>query len=635
MKKYLVVSLILLLISSLFYILYHFDNKYKSGEPYGNHGKFIIEKIQDGKRKPMQLIDDWIFYKDELLMPKQTSSQEGKSIFIGQYPNFSFFGNEVSYGTYQMEVVINSDQVYGMKIPEIFSEYQLYINGEVKVHHVGDILPLQKGSNEILVQVLSSNHYYSGMVYPITLGTIPVLTNLQRVHDGVYLLFIILSFSIACFTLMLRKHEQNKMYHSFGMLSLCFAIHSLYPFLHDLSSIRLWYVIEDGSFMLMIYYLALLCASMSQIYDKSHKIIRWIGGTMVLCSMIIPSFILPSHQNLVTFYGYFIDLYKIGISMYLFYCARKMFQKKHSHAIGVLACGGIFALSLLCNLLFNNLYEPIYTAWQSEYAMLFMILLFFYIINRLFAETLEEHQHLTHHLKEEVDLATKEMSILLEERKAFFSQVAHDLKAPLSAIHNYTQLIERNDLYVDSEISSYLQSIDRKNQELLQRVSVLNEITKIDKLDKEKESVSINSLMKKVYEDNVPESHALGIYFKVHTLEKDVCVFGVFEKLQIVFENLFYNSLTFTPPQGTIDFSAKVQENQVTLIFKDDGEGIAQEHLPFVFDRFYSVRKKRSEESGLGLYIVKMIVTEMGGATSIESELGKGTTIRLKFPILS
>jgi two-component system heavy metal sensor histidine kinase CusS len=97
--------------------------------------------------------------------------------------------------------------------------------------------------------------------------------------------------------------------------------------------------------------------------------------------------------------------------------------------------------------------------------------------------------------------------------------------------------------------------------------------------------------------------------------------------------NLVENALRFTPDGGTIRISVEVNAAQATVLVSDTGSGIAPEHLPHVFDRFYRADSSRSSAgTGLGLSLVKSIVDLHGGSATIESELGRGTTVVLSFP---
>jgi two-component system heavy metal sensor histidine kinase CusS len=97
--------------------------------------------------------------------------------------------------------------------------------------------------------------------------------------------------------------------------------------------------------------------------------------------------------------------------------------------------------------------------------------------------------------------------------------------------------------------------------------------------------------------------------------------------------NLVDNALRFTTDSGNIRISIRPAQNGTEISVSDTGSGIASEHLPRVFDRFYRADPSRSSAgTGLGLALVKSIVDLHGGAARIESESGHGTTVTLTFP---
>jgi signal transduction histidine kinase len=102
-----------------------------------------------------------------------------------------------------------------------------------------------------------------------------------------------------------------------------------------------------------------------------------------------------------------------------------------------------------------------------------------------------------------------------------------------------------------------------------------------------------------------------------------------------VLRNLLNNALTSTPPGGEIRVSARRVDSQVEVSVQDTGVGIAPEHLPFVFERFYRADRSRTRltgGAGLGLAIVKQLVEAHGGRVSIDSHPGKGTTVTFTSP---
>ena len=98
--------------------------------------------------------------------------------------------------------------------------------------------------------------------------------------------------------------------------------------------------------------------------------------------------------------------------------------------------------------------------------------------------------------------------------------------------------------------------------------------------------------------------------------------------------NLLENALRFTAEHGSIGVAVSKHNSDFEVAVHDNGSGIAAEHLPHVFDRFYRAESSRgSDGAGLGLALVKSIVDLHGGSAIIESNPGSGTTVKLKFPL--
>jgi two-component system heavy metal sensor histidine kinase CusS len=99
--------------------------------------------------------------------------------------------------------------------------------------------------------------------------------------------------------------------------------------------------------------------------------------------------------------------------------------------------------------------------------------------------------------------------------------------------------------------------------------------------------------------------------------------------------NLLDNALRFTAEHGSIRVAISKHNSDFEVRVSDNGCGIAAEHLPRVFDRFYRVESSRSSDgAGLGLALVKSIVELHGGSAAIESNVGRGTTVKMIFPLV-
>jgi len=110
-------------------------------------------------------------------------------------------------------------------------------------------------------------------------------------------------------------------------------------------------------------------------------------------------------------------------------------------------------------------------------------------------------------------------------------------------------------------------------------------------------------------------------------------------RLQEALYNMIDNAVKYSPEHGEVRVTARRRDNEIVLSVSDKGIGIGKEDLPRIFERFYRVDKARSRETvhgtGLGLAIVKHIAQTHGGRVEAESDVGKGTTIRVVLPIVT
>jgi signal transduction histidine kinase len=100
-----------------------------------------------------------------------------------------------------------------------------------------------------------------------------------------------------------------------------------------------------------------------------------------------------------------------------------------------------------------------------------------------------------------------------------------------------------------------------------------------------------------------------------------------------VLSNLLANAMKFTPANGTVDLHVEQRTDQVELVLRDDGPGIAATALPHIFKRFWQIDSSGRRGLGLGLHICEEIVAAHGGRIWVESELGRGTTFRFTLPL--
>lgn len=642
-KSLMLALLCFLLFFLLFQLLYQTDNKYSAGPPYGQNGHFSFTAEDLDKNQPLFLIDGWQFYADRRLTPAELAAKkpaDSETVFIGQYPNFSFLSSRHSpFGeaTYRLYLDYSGPpQILSLEIPEIYTDYTLWMNGQQINACGGSVSFLAEKETELVLSVSNQSHYYSGLTYPPALGLPQTLSRMFLLRNLFYGLLCIFPLALCFYAAAGASRKRDPLFLHFGLLCFFFALQCAHPFIHQLGlSGQLWYAIEDASRLAVLYCAVAISSAQAGFSSKRwyRTGVRPVCILFCLLSAVTLLLILPNFDFLINPYGNLVDLYKFLCWLYLLFCALWSIYRKQTGSGLILSGTAILGASMAVNLLDNNRFEPIYTGWQTEYAGFFLVLIFWILCVRHTQEILRQNRQLTHHLEEEVQQRTAELNTVLQERKAFFSDLAHNLKAPMTAIQGFTQLILQGNIHLDAELQDSLTKISDANSELARRMQVLGELNAFDKLTETPSRLDVDEFLAQVYSDNVPEATISGILLSVEKLNTPVQILVPYKKLLLLFENLIYNALSFTPEDGSITISPRLEQDAVVITVSDTGTGIAPEHLPHIFERFYVGRTDQSDGSGLGLYIVKLIVAEAGGSIDVQSTLGQGTAFTLRLPV--
>lgn len=215
----------------------------------------------------------------------------------------------------------------------------------------------------------------------------------------------------------------------------------------------------------------------------------------------------------------------------------------------------------------------------------------------------------------------------------FSGDLAHELRTPINNLMGETEII----LSRPHQMAEY-QNVLESHFEELQRLShIIENIlflarTENPKLNLKKELVHVSNEIQLIcdYYQAVADEKNIKLSIKGDT---DLTVNPVMFRRML--SNLLSNALKYTPPHGSIQFSIKESHHMAEITLTDNGIGIAPDHLPKLFNRFYRVDSARTRAAGgvgLGLSIVKSIVDLHHGTISIRSEIDKGSVITLIFP---
>lgn len=220
---------------------------------------------------------------------------------------------------------------------------------------------------------------------------------------------------------------------------------------------------------------------------------------------------------------------------------------------------------------------------------------------------------------------------IFQSQKYFVADASHELRGPLTVIRGNLDLLKRNLSEKDRQES--LRAIEAETTRMVKIVSALLLLAEVELGRLElKETVALKNIISGELER---VRSFTGNRQIVIGRQEDLLVKGDAQRLSQLLGNLIDNAIKYTPEKGTITISLFRDKEWVRLEVADTGIGIAPEHIPQIFDRFYRVDKARSKSgggTGLGLAIVKGIAEQHGGKVTVTSEPGKGSvfTIWLK-----
>jgi signal transduction histidine kinase len=221
-----------------------------------------------------------------------------------------------------------------------------------------------------------------------------------------------------------------------------------------------------------------------------------------------------------------------------------------------------------------------------------------------------------------------------ELRRRMTADIAHDLRTPLTVIAGYLEALLDESL---RPTPARFTAMHDETQVLLHLVTDLHTLSLADagELSLRLEPLAPHQLLERAAATFQHAADQGEVTLFVTAVPDLPAILGDKEQLMRVLRNLVGNALRYTPAGGRVTLGAHHAANGLTLTVADTGEGIAAEHLPNIFERFYRADESRYQAtggSGLGLAIVRSIVEAHGGTVSAQSVIGQGTTFTINLP---
>lgn len=215
----------------------------------------------------------------------------------------------------------------------------------------------------------------------------------------------------------------------------------------------------------------------------------------------------------------------------------------------------------------------------------------------------------------------------IENNKTVIASLSHDIKTPVASIRAYAEGLEAGLDFTPEKRAKYLGVIMRKCDEVasLTNDMFLHSISDLDKLKMNPSEFELCSFIKETVSEISVQKN-----IRLRLPAYSVIVNADRSRLTQVFENIISNTAKYA--KTDVEISAEKTDRGTEIIFRDYGRGVPEEEIPFIFDKFYrGSRTEKENGAGLGLYIVKYVVTQSGGEAFAEN-LSDGFQIRIILP---
>ena len=230
-----------------------------------------------------------------------------------------------------------------------------------------------------------------------------------------------------------------------------------------------------------------------------------------------------------------------------------------------------------------------------------------------------------------------ELRRLERVRRDFVANVSHELKTPLTSIRGYVETLLSGALHDEDNNVRFLEKIDSNVRRLTHLVADLLSLARIESQETglPLEPLDLRPLLEQALRQHGPRAVQKGVRCSIEPDGGRVRVLGDRESLVQVIDNLLDNAIKYTS-RGEVRLVLRRDASWGMLEVVDTGIGIPAEERERVFERFYRVDRARSRElggTGLGLSIVKHLVVAMNGLVEVESNMGRGSTFRVRLPL--
>jgi signal transduction histidine kinase len=238
---------------------------------------------------------------------------------------------------------------------------------------------------------------------------------------------------------------------------------------------------------------------------------------------------------------------------------------------------------------------------------------------------------------DELQRVYRELELASEHKSQFLATMSHELRTPLNAIIGFSEVLHEQMFgELNERQVAYVRDVLEAGKHLLSLINDVLDLAKIEagRMELDLSEVAIPEVLRSAVSLHSERASREGLELSLTTEPEEITVTADERRVRQVVFNLVSNAVKFTPGDGRIDISARVENGHVEVGVADTGPGIASEDRETIFEEFeQTAAGRKAEGTGLGLPLSRKLVELHGGRLWVESEVGKGSTFRFTLPV--
>ena len=240
-------------------------------------------------------------------------------------------------------------------------------------------------------------------------------------------------------------------------------------------------------------------------------------------------------------------------------------------------------------------------------------------------------------MSDELQRLYRELETASRHKSDFLATMSHELRTPLNAIIGFSEVLHEQMFgELNERQLAYVDDVLEAGKHLLSLINDVLDLAKIEAggMELELSEVAIPEVLRSAVSMHSERASRGGVELSLTTEPEEITISADGRRVRQIVFNLVSNAVKFTPAEGRVDVSARLDDGQVEIAVADTGPGIAPDELETIFEEFKQATDgKRAEGTGLGLPLSRKLVELHGGRLWVESAAGNGSTFRFTLPV--